>query len=201
MEEKVLMRKDLEEIFAGFEKRQDERFKALEGQIEQVDHKMVSLEVQIDQKMTNLEDRMDHKITSLEGRIDQKMTSLEGRMDQKMESLEGRIDQKMASLEDRMDQKMTSLELRVIDQFHILSEGLMDQIKLLAEGHAGVIDRLNSIDKRLDYMEKENERQHLETRAIVKLSFSELDRRLTDLESQMKEMQEWRKQVESRFPI
>ena len=168
MEEKVLMRKDLEEIFAGFEKRQDERFKALEGQIEQVDHKMVSLEVQIDQKMTNLEDRMDHKITSLEGRI---------------------------------DQKMTSLELRVIDQFHILSEGLMDQIKLLAEGHAGVIDRLNSIDKRLDYMEKENERQHLETRAIVKLSFSELDRRLTDLESQMKEMQEWRKQVESRFPI
>ena len=132
MEEKVLAKKDLEEIFTGFEKRQDGKFKALE---------------------------------------------------------------------ERMDQKMTSLEVRVIDQFHIISEGLMDQITLLAEEHDGVIDRLTGIDKRFDHMEKENERQHLETRALVKLSFSELDRRLTDLESQMKQMQEWRKQVESRFQI
>jgi len=125
MEEKMLVKKDLEEIFTGFEKRQDGKFKALE---------------------------------------------------------------------ERMDQKMTSLEVRVIDQFHIISEGLMDQINLLAEGHTGIVERL-------DRIEKENERQHLETRALVKLSFSELDRRLTDLESQMKEMQEWRKQVGSRFSI
>ncbi len=201
MEEKVLMRKDLEEIFTGFEKRQDGKFKALEGQIEQVNHKMVSLEDRMDQKMAGLEGRINQKMTNLEDRMDQKMTGLEGRIDQKMESLEDRMDQKMTGLEGRVDQKMASLEARVIDQFHIVSEGLMDQIKLLAEGHTGVIDRLNSIDKRLDYMEKENERQHLETRAIVKLSFSELDRRLTDLESQMKEMQEWRKQVGSRFSI
>jgi uncharacterized coiled-coil protein SlyX len=132
MEEKVLVKKDLEEIFTGFEKRQDGKFKALE---------------------------------------------------------------------ERMDQKMTSLEVRVIDQFHIISEGLMDQIKLLAEGHDGVIDRLTGIDKRFDHMEKENERQHLETRALVKLSFSELDRRLTDLESKVMDLQEWRKQVESRLRI
>jgi len=49
-------------------------------------------------------------------------------------------------------------------EFHIISEGLIDQIKLLAEGHSGIIDRL-------DRMEKENERQHLETRALVKISF------------------------------
>jgi hypothetical protein len=125
MEEKVLAKKDLEEIFTGFEKRQDGKFKALE---------------------------------------------------------------------ERMDQKMTSLEVRVIDQFHIISEGLMDQIKLLAEGHAGIVGRL-------DRMEKENERQHLETRALFKLSFSELDRRLTDLELQVKDLQEWKKQVESRLRI
>jgi hypothetical protein len=50
-------------------------------------------------------------------------------------------------------------------------------------------------------MEKENERQHLETRALIKLSFAELDRRLTDLESQMKEMHEWKKRVEGRLQI
>ena len=94
--------------------------------------------------------------------------------------------------EERVDLKLTGLEERVVDQFHIISEGLVDQIKLLAEGHAGIVDRL-------DRMEKENERQHIETRALVKLSFAELDRRLTDLESQMKEMQEWKKQVEARL--
>jgi hypothetical protein len=48
-------------------------------------------------------------------------------------------------------------------------------------------------------MEKENERQHLETRALVKISFSELDRRVSDLESQVKDLQDWKKQVQSRL--
>lgn len=82
----------------------------------------------------------------------------------------------------------------IIQQFHIISEGLIDQIKLLAEGHSGII-------RKLDQMEKENERQHLETRSMVKLSFSELDRRISDLESQMKEVQEWKKQVQVRFQV
>jgi len=34
-----------------------------------------------------------------------------------------------------------------------------------------------------------------------KLSFGQLDKRLSDLESQMKEIQEWKKQVESRLQI
>ncbi len=87
---------------------------------------------------------------------------------------------------------MKALVMRVVDQFHMISEGLIDQIKLLAEGHARIIERLG-------LMEKENERQHQETRSLVKLSFAELDRRLTNLESQMKEVQEWKKQVEGRL--
>ena len=86
----------------------------------------------------------------------------------------------------------------IIHEFHMISEGLIDQIKLLSEGHSGIIDRLGKVDDRLERMEKENERQHLETRALVKISFSELDRRVSDLESQVKDLQEWKKQVQSR---
>jgi chromosome segregation ATPase len=103
----------------------------------------------------------------------------------------------------------------MIHRFHVISEGLIDQIKLLAEGHAGIIQRLDRVDTRLegvemrldkvetrlDHLEKENERQHSETRALVKLSFSELDKRLSNLESQVREIQEWKKQVEARLPI
>ena len=107
---------------------------------------------------------------------------------------EKRQDEKAKVFEGRMDLKLRDLEGRVVNQFHIISEGLMDHIKLLAEGHVGIVEKL-------DRMEKENERQHLETRALVKLSFSELDRRLSDLESQVRELQEWRKQVEGRLRI
>lgn len=124
--------------------------------------------------------------------LEEIFTAFEKRQDGKLDSLEERVGLKMKGLEERLDQKMTGLEVRVIHQFHVLSEGLMDHIKLLAEGHVGIVERL-------DRMEKENERQHLETRSLIKLSFSELDRRLTDLESQVKDLQEWRKQVEARF--
>ena len=102
------------------------------------------------------------------------------------------LEQIFTGFEKRQDEKLKGIEERGINQFHMISKGLVDQIKLLAEGHAGIIDRL-------DRMEKENERQHLETRALVKLSFAELDRRLSDLESQMKEIQEWKKRVEARL--
>lgn len=76
----------------------------------------------------------------------------------------------------------------IIREFRVVSERLMDQIKLLAEGHSGVIQRFDRIDRRfdqvesrldrietrldniasrLDYIEKKNERQHLETRALI----------------------------------
>jgi len=55
----------------------------------------------------------------------------------------------------------------IVHEFHVVSEGLGDQIKLVAEGHSGLV-------KRLDRLEKENERQHLETRSLIKLPFSDL---------------------------
>ncbi len=87
----------------------------------------------------------------------------------------------------------------IIHQFHIISKGLMDQTKLLAEGHSGIIRWLDRVETRLDKIEEENKREHLETRALIKISFSQLDRRISDLESQMKEVQEWKKQVQARL--
>jgi hypothetical protein len=90
----------------------------------------------------------------------------------------------MSAREDNVNKKnLQSLKEDIIHQFHIISEGLVDQIKLLSEGHTGIIDRLNKTDAHLDRMEKENEHQHSETRALIKLSFSEMDKRLSDLES------------------
>jgi hypothetical protein len=100
-----------------------------------------------------------------------------------------------------LEKSLGKFEEEIIHEFHVISEGWMDHIKLLAEGHSGVVQRLDRMETRLGHMEKENERQHIETRALIKISFSELERRLSYLESQMKEMQEWRKQVQDRLQI
>jgi chaperonin cofactor prefoldin len=117
----------------------------------------------------------------------------------------------------------------IIHEFHIVAEGLTDHMKLLAEGHSGlaqkldrvetrldgvetrldraesgqlgIVQRIDHMETRFDHMEKENERQHIETRALIKLSFSELDNRLSSLELQVKELQAWRKQVQDRLQI
>jgi hypothetical protein len=102
---------------------------------------------------------------------------------------------------DDLEKSLGKFKEEIVHEFHVVSEGMMDHIKLLAEGHSGVIQRLDRVENRLDHMEKENERQHIETRALIKISFSELERRLSDLETQMKEMQEWRKQVHDRHQI
>jgi len=137
---------------------------------------------------------LERAFTGFEKRQDEKLKGLEGRVYSEFKGLEERVDSRLKDFEERVDLKLKNLEERVVNQFHIISEGLVDQIKLLAEGHAGIIERLT-------LMEKENQRQHLETRSLVKLSFTEMDRRLTDLETQMKEMQEWKKRVEGRLQI
>ena len=97
---------------------------------------------------------------------------------QRLDRVDTRLDQVETKL-DRVETRVGQVETR------------LDQVDT----------RLDRVETSLDQMGKENERQHLETRALVKLSFSELDSRLSNLESQIKELQEWRRQVESRLQI
>jgi hypothetical protein len=60
---------------------------------------------------------------------------------------------------------LQSFKDEIIQQFYIISEGLIDQIKLLAEGNSGIIQRL-------DRIEDANKHEHLETRALMRISFS-----------------------------
>jgi hypothetical protein len=76
------------------------------------------------------------------------------------------LEEVFQAFQKRQDEELNSFEDRVIHQFHIVAEGLIDQIKLLTGGHSGMIERLGR-------MEKENERQHVETRAHVTLFFKE----------------------------
>ena len=67
-----------------------------------------------------------------------------------------------ASKEAATREDLEKFQQEIVDEFRVVSEGLIDQINLLAEGHAGILHRL-------DRMEKENERQHQWSGTFMKL--------------------------------
>ncbi|MBM4349989.1 MAG: hypothetical protein FJ106_08915 [Deltaproteobacteria bacterium] len=101
---------------------------------------------------------------------------------------------------DRVDTRFDQVEIR-LDRVETRLDHMETRLDRVDTRFDQVETRLDRVDTRLDHMGKENERQHIETRALIKLSFSELDKRLSDLESQVKELQDWRKQIQSRLQI
>ena len=98
---------------------------------------------------------------------------------------------------DRTDTRLEGVETK-LDRVETRLDGVETRLDRVETKLDRVDTRLDGVETRLDHMARENERQHEETRALVKLSFSELDKRISNLESQVKELQEWRKQVEAR---
>lgn len=107
---------------------------------------------------------MDHIKHLAEGHsgVIQRLDRVDGRLDQ--------IDTKLDGVEMRLDRVETRL-----DKVENRLDHMDTRLDLVEKGQMGTIQRL-------DRIEKENERQHIETRALIKLSFSELDNRLSGLE-------------------
>ena len=75
--------------------------------------------------------------------------------------------------------------------FDVVAEGLRSEIQTVAEGVLAVGERL---DRNADAMRAE----FLEVRAMIKFSYSELDRRVTHLESNVADLSARVERLESR---
>ncbi len=72
---------------------------------------------------------------------------------------------------DRNAQLLTEVK----NHFDVVAESLESKIQLVAEG-------VLNINQKLDRLQVEMQGESQETRALIKLSYTELDRRLTTLE-------------------
>jgi prefoldin subunit 5 len=73
--------------------------------------------------------------------------------------------------EDRTAQLLTEVK----KHFDVVAESLESKIQLVAEG-------VLNVNQKLDRLQVEMHGESQETRALIKLSYTELDRRLTTLE-------------------
>jgi chaperonin cofactor prefoldin len=77
--------------------------------------------------------------------------------------------------------------------FNVVAETLRSEIRTVAEGVAATNERLDRIESRI-------EEEFNETRAMIRLSFGELDRRLRTLESDVGSLRARLEKLEGRLP-
>lgn len=79
-----------------------------------------------------------------------------------------------AALERKIDETRSELRLH----FEVTAESLRGEIRLIAEQHG-------ALGHRIEDLRGENRREHQETRALLRLSYTDLDRRVIRLEERM----------------
>lgn len=75
--------------------------------------------------------------------------------------------------------------------FGIVAEGLDSHIQVVAEGQSG-------LQRQIEQFRRETNREFEETRALIRLSYVELERRMGSLESDVAELRSRMDRVEAR---
>jgi DNA repair exonuclease SbcCD ATPase subunit len=81
----------------------------LERRIEEVDQRVIVLDVKLNKRIDALEQRLDARIDALEQRLD----ALEQRLDAKIDALEQRLDAKIDALDRKVDRKIDALDRKL----------------------------------------------------------------------------------------
>jgi len=103
--------------------------------------------------------------------------------------------EKMGERIEAVDHKVDQFKEEIIHQFHVISEDVISQVKLVAEG---VMNLDEKFTREITQFRKENEQTHQEIKAMIKFSYAELDRRISTLEGELKELKHRVDQIERR---
>lgn len=97
------------------------------------------------------------------------------------------VDQRFEGMDRRLDQTATKDEVRAQQaetrgHMGVLVEAVRDDIRQVAEGLVGVEGRLGNVEHRLDRFEQKVGAEFAETRAMIRVSYAQLDERIQSLE-------------------
>jgi predicted nuclease with TOPRIM domain len=76
--------------------------------------------------------------------------------------------------------------------FNVVAEGLRSEIRILAEAQVGTNERLDRFEARVT-------EEHGEIKAMIRLSFGELDRRIRSLEGDVTSLRARLEKLEARY--
>jgi archaellum component FlaC len=167
-----ITKKEILEVLQEFsEKSLDPKFSKIDKRFEQIDKRFEKIDKRFDQ--------VDKRFEQIDYRFEQ--------ADQRFEKVDQRI--------DALDQKVDQFKEDIIHQFHVISEGVISQVKLVAEG---VMNLDEKFTREIASFRRENEQAHQEIMAMIKLSYAELDRRISKLETEVQDLKRRMDQIERR---
>ena len=114
----------------------------------------------------------------------QKIDTRFEKIDQRFEKIDAKFE-KIDERFEKVNSQISEFKNEIIHQFHVISEDVISKVQLVAEGLVNLDEKLN---RRMDNFEKRNEEQHKDILAAVKFSYAELDKRITTLESEVKDL-------------
>ena len=101
-------------------------------------------------------------------------------LDRRFGQIEKRLDgHDREFAEARLDRK--SLRDELVRRIGVVEEQLREEIQVVAEG-------VSTMDEKLDRFREETNHEFGETRAMIRLSYNELDRRLRSLETRTEDL-------------
>jgi phage shock protein A len=106
------------------------------------------------------------------------------------------VGQHLEAIDRRLDQMSTKDEMRTQQaetrrHFDVVAEGLRSQVQRVAEG-------MSAVDQRLDRFQRKVEEGFAETRAAIRFSYAQLERRILDLEGNYASLNERVERLEFR---
>lgn len=82
---------------------------------------------------------------------------------------------------------MLSMDRDQVDEikrhFDVVTDGVRGEVQAVAEGVASVAERIGSLETNVGALRQEVRQEFSETQTMIRLSYSEIDRRLRDLET------------------
>jgi chromosome segregation ATPase len=110
---------------------------------------------------------------------------------------------------DQVDQRFEAMDTKIADarrHIGVLVEAVRDDVRQVAEGVSGVTQRLDNVERRLDTMDQRLERfeqkveaEFAETRAAVRFSYVQIERRIQELEGNYASLSERVGRLEARI--
>jgi|CXWL01.1.fsa_nt_gi hypothetical protein len=139
----------------------------------------------------------DEKTAEIIGHVDQTAAETRRHVDQTAAETRRHVEETAAETRRQVEETAAETRRQVEEtaaetrrHFEVSTESLRSEIRLVAEG-------VSANTERIDVLRAEMKADSAETRSLLRLSYSQLDRRLTDLESVVAELQHRMARLES----
>ncbi|MEA2571329.1 MAG: hypothetical protein QOI24_3330 [Acidobacteriota bacterium] len=168
-----------EEMRRGFAK-MDARFEEMDGRFEKMDGRFEEMDGRFE-KMDGRFEKIDARFEEMDGRFE-KIDARFEKMDARFENIDARFDKTDAKIDEKFEEAKR--------HFGVVADGLRSHMQTVAES-------VDVVDRKIDRVDERLSGEVAEIKAMIPISFTQLDGRIRSLETDNADLQSRVERLES----